>query len=354
MKESILVTGANGHLGANTIRSLLEKGYSVRAFVRKNADLRGLIDLPVEIIYGDIRDKSTVIRAAKGCRVIIHHAAVYKLWGKTVEAIMEPAIEGAKNVFQAASNAGIERVVYTSSTFAIGGTADPKKILTEKDWNEKRHIPYGYAKTKSEQLAWELSEKYKVGMIALLPGAIYGRYDYRITPSNRMILDMIKGKGMTIKNKISFIDSRDAGALHALAVEKGKIGERYILAGEAMTMKALGELVQELSGIKVSHMPLGRSMNIMMARIMETIAKLTKEEPPITVGIVREYSHRYAQYDNSKTLRDFDYQLLPAEETLRDTIRWLTFISEHKLSNKLKETFSPLPDWTTGTVGHLI
>ncbi|HET6769586.1 MAG TPA: NAD-dependent epimerase/dehydratase family protein, partial [Chitinophagaceae bacterium] len=228
MNSKILVTGANGHLGANTIRSLLKRNYHVNVFVRENSDLRGLSGLPVTYYYGDVRDPEALTKAAMGCDAIIHHAAVYKIWAKTPAEIMEPAIEGTRNLFGAAVIAGIKRIVYTSSTYAVGVSGDSKHLLTEKDWNDQDNTSYGIAKTQSERIAWELAEKNRIPMIVLCPAAIYGRYDYRVTPSHRLLVDIFKGMGMTVNSALSYVDARDAGELHALAVHEGRTGERYI------------------------------------------------------------------------------------------------------------------------------
>jgi len=340
MNSTILVTGANGHLGVNTVRSLLKKGYHVNAYVRKNADLRGLAGLPVNYCVGDIRDPESLTKAAIGCEAIIHHAAVYKVWAKTPEEVMEPSIEGTKNIFSAAVNAGVQKLVYTSSTYAIGTTADPKRILTEKDWSQADYVPYGIAKMKSEQLAWELSKKHNIPMISLCPAAIYGRYDYKVTPSNRLLFDILKGRGMTVESVLSFVDARDAGELHALAVSKGRIGERYIVSAWSSKMKDIGKIVSRLSGKKVLHAPFGRT-----AGIMEISSKLTGWSPPFTIGLAKEYSHRYAQFDNSKTIQDFNYTFYSAEETIRDTIKWFAFIEKIKLKKKISDQFQPEPEW---------
>jgi Nucleoside-diphosphate-sugar epimerases len=345
MNTRILVTGANGHLGANTVRSLLKKNYNVNAFVRNNSDLSGLTGLPVTYCFGDIRDREALIKAALGCEAIIHHAAVYKVWAKTAGEVMQPAIEGTRNIFSAAATAGIKRIVYTSSTYAIGTTKDPKHLLTEKDWTEQNYVPYGIAKTKSEQLAWELSEKNNIPMISLCPAAIYGRYDYKITPSNQLLVDIFKGVGMTVKGVISVVDARDAGELHALAITGGKAGERYIVSGGGYELREVGKLAGKLSGKRVLHAPFGRKVNIATAGIMELIAKLTGWTPPFTIGLAKEYSHRYARFDNSKVIKDFNYTFYPLEDTIRDTIKWFSFINKIKLNKSIISQFLPEAEW---------
>lgn len=350
MNSKILVTGANGHLGANTIRSLLKRNYNVNVFVRENSDLRGLSGLPVTYYFGDVRDLEALTKAAIGCDAIIHHAAVYKIWAKTPAEVLEPAIEGTRNLFSAAVIAGIRRIVYTSSTYSIGVSNDPKHLLTEKDWNDQDNISYGIAKTQSERIAWELAEKNRIPMIVLCPAAIYGRYDYKVTPSNRLLVDVFNGMGMTVKSALSFVDARDAGELHALAVNGGRTGERYILSAGGYPMREIGKLAAELSGKKVLYAPFGRSVNIATGGFMELIAKLTGWDPPFTVGLAKEYSHRYALFDNSKIVKDFNYTFYSLQDTIRDTIKWFSFIRKIKLNKKIMSEFQSEPEWTNTTL----
>lgn len=345
MSKSILVTGANGHLGVNTVRALLKKGYRVTAFVRKTSNLNGLNGLPLTYKYGDVRDIDSLKEAAKDCEIIIHHAAVYKVWAKTVAEVMAPAIEGTRNLFSVAANAGIEKIIYTSSTSAVGTTADPNILLTDKDWNRTELIPYSVAKTKAEELAWELSGKYNIPMIVFCPSGVLGRYDYTVTPTSRQIVEMLKGRGMTVEGVFSFIDARDAGEIYARAIEKGNPGQRYILSGDGINMKEVGKMVSALAGKWVPHFPFPRSINIASAMLMELVAKLTGWDPLFTEGVARELSHRYAQFDNSKTLKDFDYSLYSMEETMMDTIRWFSFIGRIKIKKSLSNEFQPEADW---------
>jgi dihydroflavonol-4-reductase len=345
MNKLVLVTGANGHLGLNTVRSLLSKGYGVKAFVRKTSDLQGLANLPVTLKYGDVRDLAALKEAAEGCDVIIHHAAVYKTWAKTPEEVMEPAIEGTKNIITAAVHAGVQRLIYTSSTYAVGTSSDATTILTPKDWSANQNVPYGIAKTKSEQLAWELADKHHIPMISLCPGAILGRYDYRVTPSNRMVLDMIKGIGITVEGILATVDARDAGAIHALAVENGVVGERYIVTGQNHKMKEMGSIVHKLTHKVVPHMPFGRSINIGVGGMMELAARVSGWTPPFTIGMAKEYSHRYAQFDNLKTIKDFNYTFHALEETIADTIKWFAYLDKVKLSKDIADTFKPEREW---------
>lgn len=182
-------------------------------------------------------------------------------------------------------------------------------------------------------------------MISLCPAAIYGRYDYKITPSNRLLVDIFKGMGMTVKGALSVVDARDAGELHALALTSGRVGERYILSGGGYEFRKIGQLAGKLSGKRVLYMPFGRSVNIATAGIMEMVAKLTGWAPPFTVGLAREYSHRYARFDNSKVIKDFNYNFYPLEDTIVDAIKWFSFINKIKLNKNIINQFRPEAEW---------
>ncbi len=156
---------------------------------------------------------------------------------------------------------------------------------------------------------------------------------------------MLKGRGMTVKGVFSFIDARDAGEIYALAIEKGNAGQRYILSAAGIKMRDVGKMVNAFSGKWVPHFPFPRSINIASGKLMEMWAKLTGWDPLFTEGVAKELSHRFAHYDNSKTLKDFDYTLYNMEETLQDTIRWFLFIKKIKVKKNLSDKFQPEADW---------
>jgi len=202
----VLVTGANGHIGANVCRELLQQGHEARAFVRKTADMHGLKGLKIEIAYGDVMDASSLNAAALGCDAIIHLAAVYKTIARTPEEIVAPAVEGSKNVFAAAKQAGIKRIVYTSSIASIGFSESPDHMRSGDDWNEDAQNPYYIAKTQSEKVAQQLSREFDIELIVLCPALVLGVYDYRITPSNQLIRDLVNGKGQTYRGGMNLVD----------------------------------------------------------------------------------------------------------------------------------------------------
>lgn len=342
--KTVLLTGANGHIGANTSRLLLKEGYKVKAFVRKNANLKGLEGLNVDICYGDILDKMSVIKAAEDCDIILHTAAVYKLWAKSPEEVMEPAMIGTRNIIETAKTHAIEKLIYTSSIFAVGYSKSAKQLRSNRDWNTDVKTPYGIAKTKSEQEAWKLAEQNNINMISICPSTIWGPLDYRITPSMKIIQDWLNGKGITGRGGLSAVDVRDVAQAHVNAITKGKIGKRYIVAGENLSLKAYGQLVKELTDISVTHLDLPRPAVMMVAGLYELQAKFTKQDPFISRDTAHDVIDRYPYYDSRETWQDLGMTPKTAKETLTDSITWLMYLNALKpqVTQKLKYNFGDL------------
>lgn len=334
----VLVTGANGHIGANVVRSLLNQGYQVKAFIRQGADTRGLDGLDIEYAYGDVMKGETLEPAVEGCEAIIHLAAVYKTIAKTPEEIVEPAIQGAKNVFEAAHKAGIKRIVYTSSIASIGFSYDRNKLLTGNDWNEDAHNPYYIAKTQSEKAAQELARKYDIHLVVICPAIVLGAYDYRITPSNQIVMDWINGVGQTYIGGMNVVDVRDVADFHVAALTKGENCRRYIAGGENCVVKDLGQKVYKMTGRKPMHLPTGRKTTLFFARIIEKLCKLFGMTPPFTYDLIYEVSERWGFYDFQDSIDTFGIKPRKADESLKSSINWLLDIDKIKpgIAEKVK------------------
>lgn len=236
-------------------------------------------------------------------------------------------------------------MIYTSSVVAIGTTANPQTVLTEETWNDGASMIYSKAKTQSERLAWKLSNEYNIPMVALCPGHILGRYDYKITPSSRIIVDMMKGIGLTIHTSFGVVDVRDVADLHVEAVEKGIAGERYIVIGNVVMMKELGAMYKKLTNHFVPHLNTPRFMNIFSGYIMDGLGKLFNWDPPLTADAAHEYSHQYSNYDSSKIIKTFGFTPISFEETVKDTIRWFLFLNVGGVDKKVLTDFEPDPSW---------
>lgn len=331
----VLVTGASGHIGSHVVRQLIEQGHSVRAFVRPSADLRGLNGLEVDLFRGDIMDASAITEAAESMDAIIHMAAVYKTIAKSPDEIVEPAIQGARNVFAAATANQIQRIVYTSSVASVGFSYDPQALRTGDDWNNDPENPYYIAKTRSEQTAQALAEESGIHLVVICPAIVLGPGDYRITPSNQLVMDWLNGIGQTYPGGLNLVDVRDVAAAHVAALSRGENRRRYVVGGENIEVKQAARLLKTLTGIKPMHLPFGRGMLLWSAKWTERVCRLIGMTPPFTYDLVYEVAERYAYIDTRETNETFALTPKNAEQTLRACVTWL--LEQDRLKPKVAE-----------------
>ena len=226
MRGLVVVTGANGHIGNNLCRQLLEKGYNVRGTVRS---LDKAPDLNMEFVEADVLVEKDWDRALEGATGLFHLATIYATSGDG-QLILDTANKGTEIVFNAAAKAGIERIVYTSSVAAIGST--PKGVVKdESNWNENFSLPYTQGKTESETKAWELAEKLKLDLRVINPSGVLGGSFTRPTPSTDIIGDAMKGKYPVVpKIPLAFVHVDDVATAHVNAYEIDEASGRYVLA----------------------------------------------------------------------------------------------------------------------------
>ena len=324
-----LVTGANGHVGAHLCRELLANGYDVVAMVRETSDLRGLDGLDLEYRKGDVRDGDSFVAAAAGCQLMFHTAAVYETWGKDPEAVMQPAMEGARNAFAAAQRHGIERIVYTSSIAAIGASRSPDRLLTSADWNDDASNIYFQAKTASERAAHALSRETGVPMVVVNPGAVLGTLDYRVTPSMRLIQNWLHRTAPTYRGGVNLVAASDVARVHRLVAERGTPGQRYIAAGTNASAREVGRRLRALTGVWTLHAPFPRWMQYPVGWLMELAARITNRPPAATRSLILEAVGRWQYYDDRET-RALGFEPRPLDDVLREAIGWLLHIDALK------------------------
>ncbi|MVX65300.1 NAD-dependent epimerase/dehydratase family protein [Clostridium chromiireducens] len=236
MKKISLVTGANGHLGNNLVRELLKRDEKVRASVRDLNDKKPFEGLDCEVVYADLMDKESLIRALDGVDTLYQVAAVFKHWAKDPEKeIINPNVLGTQNIMEAAKEAKVRRIVYVSSVAALSlNKTNSKDKIDETTWLEDSHgNAYFDSKARSEKMAWELAKKYDLDMVSVLPGAMIGGEFLKKTPTMLGFDSILLGK-MKINyiTEMTPIDVNDVTDGMIAAAEKGIKGTRYILANE--------------------------------------------------------------------------------------------------------------------------
>lgn len=323
---AVLVTGASGHLGSNLVSHLLELGHTVRAMVRR-PDRRG--DLPrherLEWVPGDLLEPLSLRAAVAGCSAVYHAAAIYALWTPTPGVILETALRGTANVFDAIVQCGgVRRLVYTSSAIAVGFTPDPEALLTERDWNDGRgQDEYNRAKIESERLAHRLAKTHDIDMVVVNPAMIVGPGDHKPTPSNRLVLDYIRGAvPVSYHGGLSIVHVDDVVHGHVAAMARGKAGERYLLGGENLTMDEILQILEELTGRPRPRLHVPRRLGLLLGSMYELKARVTKAPPLVTRETMAHLCGHYDRYDSSKARRNLGYAPRPARESLADAVSW--------------------------------
>jgi dihydroflavonol-4-reductase len=320
-----LVTGANGHLGNNICRQLVERGETVRAMLRASADPAPLAGLPIEIVRGDIMSEGDVARAMAGCGRVYHTAAGFLMWSRDPERdIIEPSVRGTRTVLEAAAKAGVEKVVYTSTTGTIGFSTSPDRTFDETHVNTEPHTHYVRGKIAAEKEAFAVAERTGLPVTAINPGFILGPRFWKLSESVKQIADFLnQGTPLYFDGGFGLVDVDDVARGALLAMDKGRPGERYILSGENVTVKGVFDLVAELTGLKAPSLKAPVPVMRGLAAILELVSKVTGTRPLIDRSQVDEFAGKYAYFDSSKAQRELGYGWLSARDTLRRTVAWL-------------------------------
>lgn len=319
-----LVTGASGFIGSALVRTLLAAGHRIRALLRPASSRRNLENLAVEVALGDVRDPVSLRRAVAGCRFVFHVAADYRLWVKDSAALYATNVTGTQNVMQAAAEAGVERIVYTSSVATLGLSAD----RTPADENTPVRLGdmighYKRSKFLAEAEVMRLANQEGLPAIIVNPSAPVGPRDIRPTPTGRMVLDAARGRMPAyVDTGLNLVHVDDVATGHLLALERGVAGQRYVLGGENLTLEQILGRISAIAGCAPPRLRLLPGLVMPIAYACEAWARLTNGgEPRITVDGVR-MSRKYMFFSTEKARRDLGFAARPAAEALSDAIDW--------------------------------
>ncbi len=322
-----LVTGASGHLGGAVVRALHRRGRQVRALVRASSNLKGLDGLGVELAYGDVLDKASLKAALQGVSRVFHAAAIFKTRLADESIMTRTNVEGTRNILEAAAEqGGIERIVYTSSVAAVGCRRRPDQVMTESDWNTDPIDAYVASKAESETLARELMGRLQLPLVFVNPATVLGPGDYGPTPSNDFVLlTMKKAPPVYFDSGHSYVDVEDVAEGHLLAEEKGRIGERYILAGENVTNLDLSRRIDKLMGRKTFRVKVGHGFVTCVGLVLEAKARMLGATPLFTRKKAHKLIDYYGYFDSSKARQELGYQSRPLDAILPRCLEWYRF-----------------------------
>jgi dihydroflavonol-4-reductase len=330
-----LVTGGTGFVGANVIRALLGEGRTVRALARAGGDRRALEGLKVDVCDGDLCDPASLRRAVAGVHTVFHVAADYRLWARRPEEIYRANVEGTRAMLQACADAGVSRVVHTSSVGALGIPTDgtPGTETTPVTLADMVG-PYKASKFLAEQVALGFALK-GLPVVIVNPSTPIGPWDVKPTPTGKMIVDFLQGRIFaTLDTGLNLVHVRDVARGHLLAAERGRVGEKYILGHTDLTLAEIGELLASITGGRAPRMKIPYAVAWAAAGCMEVAARVTGGVPRASLTAVRMARKRMF-FSAAKAVRELGLPQTDVREALVDATRWFVEHGYVRLPGKI-------------------
>lgn len=319
-----LVTGGTGFIGSAVVRKLISASHPVRALVRPGSDQRNLAGLDgIEIVTGDLRERSSLMSALDGCEALFHIAADYRLWSLDPQELFTTNVRGTRDIMLSALESGVRRIVYTSSVATLGLNPD----ATPGDENTPvsvEHMIGAYKRSKfvAEAEVRCLAKEKRLPVVIVNPSAPVGPRDIKPTPTGRMILDAAAGRMPAyVDTGLNIVHVDDVADGHLLAYENGTEGERYILGESNLTLRDIFQKIAEITHGRPPKLRLPHNLILPLAYIAEGIAAITKKEPRLTVDGTR-LAKKYMFFSIDKAVRELGFSPRPAKEALRDAVQW--------------------------------
>jgi dihydroflavonol-4-reductase len=318
-----LVTGGTGFVGANVVRALLKRGVEVRALVRPRSDTRNLDSLEVELVAGDLRDRGSLEAALHGCDILYHVAAVYALWARNPREIYDSNVTGTINILEAAGQAGVQKIVYTSSVATIGlpkdGTPGTEEVPLPP---EDMVSDYKRSKYLAEQEVLKYAQR-GLPVVIVNPSFPVGAWDVKPTPSGQIIVNFLRGKiPAYVDTGLNVVDVEDVAIGHVMAAERGRIGERYILGHANLTLPELFQLLAQISGMSAPRFRIPYGFAYLSACVSEFVARTITHKPPFVTLAGVKLSRKRMFFDPSKAVQELGLPQTPAIEALSKAVQW--------------------------------
>ena len=322
-----LVTGATGFVGSHVVSQLVKRGEKVRVLVRAESPRKNLDGLPVEFSVGDLTDRKSLVKAMTGCRRVYHVAADYRLWTPDPSVLYHNNVIGTRNVLEAAREAKVERMVYTSTVGALGhahnGAASVGHGANEETPVSLEDMIGHYKRSKFLAEA-EVMAAARSGLPVVIvnPSTPVGSRDVKPTPTGQMIVDFLNGQMPAyVETGLNLIDVEDVAAGHLLAMERGQVGQRYILGNSNVALKEILGILAKVSGRPAPTVRLPHAVALGVAAVSTWSSRLTGKPPRIPLEGVR-MAKRKMFFDSSKAVRELGLPQGSIEEALAKAVEW--------------------------------
>jgi len=316
-----LVTGASGFLGSHVARQLVARGEKVRVLLRASSNNRAIADLPLEYVTGDLRDSASLARALAGVTRVFHVAADYRLWAKHKQDIYDSNVGGTKNLLEAAKRANVAQFIYTSTvaTIAVDRPEHPNEFTDAKLGEMVGH--YKRSKWQAEREVLDAAKQGFAAIIAM-PTTPVGPWDWKPTPTGKIILDFLNGKMPGyVETGLNFVGVEECAAGHLLVADKGRIGERYLLGAENLTLKQVLDTLARITGLPTPKLKIPHSLALGVAYAETAFSRLLGREPQIPVEGVKIARHMMF-VNTTRAQKDLGFQPGSVAAAFERAVRW--------------------------------
>jgi dihydroflavonol-4-reductase len=309
-----LVLGATGFIGGQIVRSAIQRGWQVRALRRDSHSVGAIGDLNPDWFSGNLDDRSSLLEAMRGCDVVFHAAAAYP-HTRNIDRAVKHSLDQTHNVLSAAKECKIDRLIFTSSFTTIGPASDPNRMADERDpyRSGSAHSAYYEAKWSMEVAVLQAAQA-GLPTIALCPWGVFGPGDVHLSVSEIIVMTA-KGKmPLYFEAALGVIDVRDVAEAHLNAVERGKVGQRYILSAHNITLLEGLSAVARAANVRPPSIKIGR-------RLLNVITTIGQWLPGGSIGHLKT-SKFWQPLSNTKAIGELGLTTRPLDRTLIDALAW--------------------------------
>ena len=319
----VFVTGATGFVGSHVARLLSEQGAELRLLLRPTSPRENIADLKADLIVGDMTDEASLKKGMQGCEAVFHVAADYRLWVRHPEEMYAANVDGTRAILRAAQEAGVRRVVYTSSVATMGFTGNGTPCDEHSPVSVGNMVGhYKRSKFMAEQIVLEAGRAGS-DVVMVNPTTPVGERDIKPTPTGRIIVDFLKRKFPAyVDTGLNLVDVREVARGHIAALEKAKPGERYILGGENLTLKQVFDKLHAITGIPGPKVKIPHAVAMLYATWDQTFTgMLLGREPRATVEAVK-MGKKKMWASSAKAERDLGWKSGPVDDALSRAVEW--------------------------------
>jgi dihydroflavonol-4-reductase len=318
MARRALVSGANGFVGAHVARVLLQSGREVRAMARGASDMRALEGVECETVVADLRDPDSIERAVAGCDEVFHVAADYRLWVPDEAPMYAANVDGTRNIIAASLRARVSRIVYTSTVGALGGGGREDSPVSISEMIG----PYKRSKFLAERAALDAARA-GAPIVIVNPSTPIGPLDYKPTPTGRIVVDFLNRRiPAYIDTGLNLVCVEDVAHGHLLAAERGRIGEKYILGGENLTLKQMLARLGQIAGLPAPKFRAPWIAAYAFALAGEAIARTITHRAPRASLVEVRMARKKMFFDSGKARAELGYTAAPVDEGLARAIKF--------------------------------